>query len=58
MQQKILFYGGIEVKDYQDLIWKIIIAIAIIISGILISNALSAGFSNIHTGLAYMGGTY
>ncbi len=45
-------------KDYQDLIWKIIIAIAIIISGILISNALSAGFSNIHTGLAYMGGTY
>lgn len=42
-------------KDYQDLIGRIIIAIAIIISGVLISNALSAGFGNIHSGLAYMG---
>lgn len=42
-------------KDYQDLIGKIIIAIAIIISGILISNALSAGFSNIHSGVTHMG---
>lgn len=42
-------------KDYQDLIGKIIIAIAIIISGIMISNALNSGFSNIHSGLAYIG---
>jgi hypothetical protein len=42
-------------KDYQDLIGKIIIATAIVISGVLISNALSLGFSNIHSGLVYMG---
>lgn len=42
-------------KDYQDLIGKIIIAIAIIISGFLISNALNAGFSNIHSALVNMG---
>lgn len=42
-------------RDYHDLIGKIIIAIAIIISGVLIANALSAGFSNINSGLTYMG---
>lgn len=31
-------------KDYQDLIGKVVIAIAIIISGVLISNTLKLGF--------------
>lgn len=42
-------------KDYQDLIGKIIIAIAIIISGFLISNALNSSVSNIHSGIIHMG---
>lgn len=42
-------------KDYQDLIGKVIIAVAIIISGVMISNALNLGFSNIHSGLGNMG---
>jgi len=50
-----MFYGGIKMEDYQDLIGKIIIAIAIIISVVLISNTLNSGFSNINSGLAYMG---
>lgn len=41
-------------KDYQDLIGKVIIAIAIIISGLLISNALNSSAINIHSGIAYM----
>ena len=42
-------------KDYQDLIGKVVIAIAIIISGALIANALNTGFSNIHSALVNMG---
>lgn len=42
-------------KDYQDLIGKVIIAIAIIISAVLISKALSTGFSSIHSALVGMG---
>ena len=42
-------------KDYQDLIGKVIIAVAIIISGVIISNALNSGFSNIHSGLGNVG---
>jgi hypothetical protein len=42
-------------KDYQELIGKIIIAIAIIISGFLIANALNSGASNIHHGITHMG---
>lgn len=42
-------------KDYQDLIGKVVIAIAIIISGVLIANALSIGFSSIHSALVGMG---
>lgn len=42
-------------KDYQDLIGRIIIAIAIIISGFLIANALNSGASNIHSGITHMG---
>ena len=45
-----------QMKDYQDLIGKVVIAIAIIISGVLIANALSTGFSNIHSALVNMGG--
>lgn len=41
-------------KDYQNLIGKIIIAIAIIISGLLISNALNSSASNIHSGITNM----
>lgn len=41
--------------DYQDLIGQFIIAIAIIISGVLIANVLRAGLSDINSGLAYMG---
>lgn len=43
-------------KEYQNLIGKIIIAIAIIIAGILIANAISSGFSNISSALSQMGG--
>ena len=35
-------------KEYQDLIGKIIIASAIIVSGILIARALSIGFGQLH----------
>jgi hypothetical protein len=44
-----------KMKDYQDLIGKIIIAIAIIVSGVLVANALNSGFSNIHSALINMG---
>lgn len=42
-------------KDYQELIGKIIIAIAIVVAGLLIANALNSGFTNIHSALAYVG---
>ena len=35
-------------KEYQDLIGKVVIAVAIIISGFLITNALSIGFGQLH----------
>ena len=34
-------------KDYQDLIGKIIIAIAIIIAAVMLSNAIEAGCASI-----------
>lgn len=40
-------------KEYQDLIGKTMIAIAIIIAGFLIAQAITAGSSSIHSGLAY-----
>ena len=52
---KIQFQEGLKLKEYQDLIGKIIIALAIIISGILIANALKLGFSSIHSALVGMG---
>lgn len=42
-------------KDYQDLIGKVVIAIAIIISGVLIANAFKLGFSSIHSALVGTG---
>ncbi|OLS02949.1 hypothetical protein [Tissierella creatinophila] len=42
-------------KNHQYLIGKIIIAIAIIISATLFSNALKAGFISIEYGLGRMG---
>ncbi len=42
-------------RDYQNLIGKVIIAIAIIIAGVLVANALSTGFSSIHHALVGMG---
>lgn len=35
-------------KEYQDLIGKVVIAAAIIISGLLIARALSIGFGQLH----------
>lgn len=35
-------------KEYQHLIGKVIIAVAIIISGFLIARALSIGFGQLH----------
>lgn len=42
-------------KDYQELIGKIVIAIAIILAGSLIANALNLGFENIHSALGDLG---
>mgnify|MGYP000877801968 CR=1 FL=1 len=42
-------------KEYQDLIGKIIIAIAIIIAGFLISQAITTGSSYISGGLGNVG---
>lgn len=42
-------------KEYQDLIGKIIIAIAIIVAGILISQAITTGNSNVSSGLNSIG---
>lgn len=40
-------------KNRQDLIGYLVIAIAIIIAGILIANAISAGFSRIGETIVY-----
>ena len=42
-------------KDYQDLIGKIIIAAAIIIAAVIIAGAIEGAGVNIHQGLAYAG---
>lgn len=42
-------------KDYQDLIGKIIIAAAIIIAAVIIAGAIEGTGVNIHQGLAYAG---
>jgi hypothetical protein len=42
-------------KEYQNLIGKIIIAVAIIIAGFLISQAIITGSSNILSGLDSIG---
>ncbi len=53
---EILLYlnkGRKEMKNRQDLIGYLIIAIAIIIAGILIANAIRAGFSRIGETIVY-----
>ena len=42
-------------KEYQDLIGKIIIVAAIIIAAVIISGAIESAGVNIHQGLAYAG---
>lgn len=39
-------------KEYQDLIGKIVIAISIIIAGFLIAQAITTGSVNINSGLS------
>jgi hypothetical protein len=49
-----MFYGGEKLKnykEYQNLIGNIIIAVSIIISGLLISNALKLGLDYIATNI-------
>lgn len=42
-------------KDYQDLLGRIAIALAIVIFGLVIANSLEAGFSNLHSAIFSMG---
>ena len=42
-------------KDYQNLIGKILIAAAIIIAAFIIANAIENAGANIHQGLTYTG---
>ena len=42
-------------KDYQDLIGKILIAVAIIIAAFIIANAIENAGSIVYKGLAYVG---
>lgn len=42
-------------KEYQELIGKIIIAIAIVLAGSLVANALNLGFANIHSAIGDLG---
>ena len=48
-------FGGIRLKEYQDLIGKIAIAIAIVVFGLIVAGALTAGFSNMHSAIVNMG---
>ena len=41
-------------KDYQDLIGKALIAVAIVIFGVLVSNAITSSSSNLHGALGYL----
>ena len=42
-------------KEYQNLIGKIIIAVAIIVAAVIISEAIDGAGRNIQQGLGYMG---
>ena len=42
-------------KEYQTLIGKIIIAVALIIAAVIIAGAIEGAGVNIHQGLAYAG---
>lgn len=47
-------FGGINVKDYQNLIGKIILAAAIIIAAVIVADAIEYAGSRINSGLTYM----
>ncbi len=49
------FEGRNRMKEYQDLIGKIIIAIAIIIAGFLISHAITIGCNSVLSGIDSLG---
>jgi len=52
---KYKYEGRNRMKEYQNLIGRIIIAVAIIIAGFLISQAIITGSSNIFSGLDSLG---
>ena len=44
--------GGVIMKEYQNLIGKIIVAVAIIIAAFIIANAIEAGCASIGSQIA------
>lgn len=48
-------FRGRKMKEYQNLIGKIFIAIAIIIAAFIVANAIENAGANIHQGLTYTG---
>lgn len=48
-------FGGRKMKEYQNLIGKIFIAIAIIIAAFIVANAIENAGADIHQGLTYTG---
>lgn len=48
-------FGGRKMKDYQNLIGKILIAAAIIIAAFIVANAIENAGTSIHQGLTYAG---
>lgn len=42
-------------KEYQSLIGQVIIAVAIVIAGVLIAQAITSAGGNINSGLSYIG---
>lgn len=55
LNEALQVFGGIRLKEYQDLIGKIAIAIAIVIFGFLVAGAITAEFSNKHSAIVNMG---
>ena len=42
-------------KEYQKLLGSVVIAVAIIIAGIVVANALADGFNTLRSSIAYHG---
>lgn len=55
--EKFIMKGASEftMKDYQDLIGKIIIALAIVLGAVIIAGAIESASLNIRQGLSYLG---